>query len=115
MNLIDTNNESVLQGLSGSKIDLGKTQGQTITFAGAPAQFISSVAIGGKLQVSGGIGFYGGSVVTAQYTTVGLTTMTTGTGASVRVDSQFTGGVGSKAYTLDDLVAALKTVGLIGS
>ncbi len=113
MNLIDQNNESLLRGLSGNSIDLGKSSGATIAFNG-PVQISNTVAIAAPLLVSGGLGLYGSSAL-AQFTTVGLTSMTTGTGASVRVDSQFTGGIGSVAYTLDDLVAALKKVGIIGS
>lgn len=102
MNLIDTNNESIVKGLSGNSIDLGKTVGATIYVNGGPIQF------------NGGIAF-NGMAPTAQQTNAGLTTASAaGTGVTMLGDTTFTGGLGGKAYTLDDLVAALKKLGLIG-
>lgn len=40
---------------------------------------------------------------------------TAGTGTSVNDDSTFTGNVGTAAYTIGDIVAAMKTLGLIAS
>lgn len=52
----------------------------------------------------------------AQPSSVGQTAgFTAGSGAAVKDDSTFTGGVGSKAYTIGDIVKHLKNEGLIAS
>lgn len=38
---------------------------------------------------------------------------TAGVGAAVKVDSTTTGGIGATAYTVADVVAALKTMGVL--
>lgn len=61
------------------------------------------------------LGFYNATPV-VQYSTVGTVTgFTAGSGTAVLDDSTFTGGVGSKAYTVGDIVKALKTLGIIAS
>lgn len=46
--------------------------------------------------------------------TVGVTQQTAaGAGAAVKVDSTTTGGIGSTAFTVGDIVAALKTMGVL--
>lgn len=56
------------------------------------------------------------SDVFINFGTTGVTQQTTaGAGAAVKVDSTTTGGIGSKAYTVADVVAALKTMGVLAS
>lgn len=52
----------------------------------------------------------------AQYSTTGTTTgFTAGAGTASKDDSTFTGNTGSTAYTVGDIVRALKLAGLIAS
>lgn len=61
------------------------------------------------------VGFYGSAGIN-QYATTGTTTgFTAGSGTTAKSDSTFTGNVGSTAYTVGDLVKALKQLGLIAS
>jgi len=64
------------------------------------------------LDVSGsGIGVFG-ATPSAQLTSAGTTTgFTTNSGGAVNVASTFTGGVGSTAYTIGDVVRVLKLYG----
>lgn len=72
---------------------------------------------GEVLGRSGGkIGFYGLATPVAQHSTTGTTTgFTAGSGTAAKDDSTFTGNTGSTAYTIGDIVKALKTCGLIAS
>lgn len=59
------------------------------------------------------LGFYGATPV-IQPTAGGVTTgYTSGTSTTVTIDGKFTGGTGSSKYTIGDVVAALKAVGLL--
>lgn len=61
------------------------------------------------------LGFWGASPV-SQYNTEGTGGIySSGSGTPVLDDSKFTGGAGSKAYTLNDVVAALKACGMMES
>lgn len=61
------------------------------------------------------IGFYGVQS-NQQYNTEGTTTgFTAGAGTAVLSDSTFTGNFGTRAYTIGDIVRALKKVGLMDS
>jgi len=61
------------------------------------------------------ISFYNATPV-VQYSTTGTTTgFTAGSGTAAKDDSTYTGNTGSTAYTVGDIVKALKTAGLIAS
>lgn len=61
------------------------------------------------------IGFFGASAAT-QPTSAGNThTVAAGATTTVFTNTTFDGGIGTTAYTVGDLVAALKTLGLIAS
>jgi len=68
-----------------------------------------------SLKVVGNVGFYNTAPV-AQQTHTGVTAgFTAGIGTAVNDDSTFTGNVGSGAYTIGDIVKALKNYGLLVS
>lgn len=59
------------------------------------------------------LGFWGATPV-AQYGTVGTTAgFNAGSGSAVKVDSTFTGNMGTYAYTIGDIVRALKLAGIL--
>jgi hypothetical protein len=52
----------------------------------------------------------------AQHSTTGETVgVTHGSGTATKDDSTFTGNIGTKAYTMSDIVKALKNLGLIAA
>lgn len=61
------------------------------------------------------IGFLGATAVVRQNTTGTTQQTAAGSGAAVKVDSTTTGGTGSTAYTVGDIVLALKNYGLLAS
>lgn len=72
-------------------------------------------AAGGVETGSGNHGFFGVTPV-AQPSTTGTTTgFTAGSGTSANDDSTYTGNTGSTAYTVGDIVLALKNLGLIAA
>jgi hypothetical protein len=59
------------------------------------------------------IGFFGLAVGVPQQTPAGnVTTVTAGSTTNVFVNTSFSGGVGTTAYTVGDIVAILKALGL---
>jgi hypothetical protein len=61
------------------------------------------------------VGFFGATPV-AQPDTTGTTTgFTAGTGSAVLAGSTFTGDTGTAAYTVGDIVKALKDLGLLAA
>lgn len=82
----------------GADIVLGTTTGSTIATSTSQA-----------------LGFWGATPI-AQPSSTGTTTgFTAGTGTGVNSDSTFTGGTGTKAYTIGDIVKHLKAMGLLAS
>lgn len=59
------------------------------------------------------IGFYGNTPIVQPSSTGETTGFTAGSGTAANDDSTFTGDVGSTAYTVSDIVAHLKNLGLI--
>jgi hypothetical protein len=89
-----------------------------VTAASGTSTF-ANVDINGNTAVGNAntdtIGFYGATKV-AQPSSTGQTAgFTAGAGTAVLDDSTFTGGTGSTAYTLGDIVKHLKALGLIAS
>lgn len=61
------------------------------------------------------VGFYGNAGVAQQTANDVTTGFTAATGTAVLAGSTFTGGVGTTAYTIGDVIAALKNLGVIVS
>ncbi|MGE3804158.1 MAG: hypothetical protein AB7K24_05750 [Gemmataceae bacterium] len=59
------------------------------------------------------IGLFGATPVVQQATTGTTTGFTAGSGTAAKDDSTFTGGVGAAAYTVGDVVLALKNLGVL--
>lgn len=77
--------------------------------------FAGRMALVGGLNVTGTTGFFGAAAV-AQPAGTGFTGgFTASTGTAMNNASTSTGGIGSKAYTFGDVVAALKNLGLLAS
>ena len=88
------------------------TVGGTLTVTGN-ATFNGNNVIGNATTDT--VGFYGVTPTAQQNTTGTATGFTAGTGTPVLELSTFTGGVGTRAYNISDIVRALKTLGLIAS
>ena len=61
------------------------------------------------------LGFYNATPVAQQATTGTTTGFTANTGTTVHNESTFTGGSGTKAYRVSDIVLALKNLGLLAA
>lgn len=71
-----------------------------------------------RIEASGSagmLGFYGVNAVIQPATTGTTTGFTANSGTAVKDDSTFTGGTGSKAYTIGDIVLALKQCGIMAT
>jgi hypothetical protein len=100
---------------------LGVGTGDSPTFAGLTiadaGNIVLATGTGTKIgtATTQKLGFYNAAPV-VQYSTVGTTTgFTAGLGLAVLADSTFTGDTGATAYTVGDVVRALKTLGLLAS
>ena len=61
------------------------------------------------------LGFFGTTPAIQQAGTGESTGFDAGSGSAVNDDSTFTGNVGSKAYRINDIVKALKNLGILAS
>ncbi len=61
------------------------------------------------------IGLYGATPVAQQATTDTVDGFTAGSGTAVKDDSTFTGDSGTAAYTIGDIVLALKNLGILAA
>jgi hypothetical protein len=95
---------------SGEKIVFGKD----LDVSG-DHDFIIGTSTGTKIgtATSQKIGFFNATPVVQQSGTGETSEFTAGTGTTARADSTFTGAVGSTAYTISDIVKALKNLGLL--
>jgi hypothetical protein len=100
---------------------LGLGTADSPTFAGLTIADAGNVVLatgtGTKIGTATGqkLGFYNAAPVIQQATTGTTTGFTAGSGTAAKDDSTFTGNVGSAAYTIGDIVRALKNLGLMAS
>ena len=80
------------------------------TLAGGVVTFTGSVVAGGASDT---VGFFGATPVAAQATTATTGTYAAGTGTSANSGSSWVGNVGTKAYTMSDVISALKNYNLL--
>lgn len=72
-------------------------------------------AVNVALNAASLLGFHGATAVAQQATTGTTTGFTAGSGTAANDDSTFTGNSGTKAYTVGDIVLALKNYGLLAA
>ena len=88
----------------------------TVTLADA-ANIVLNTSTGSKIGTAASqkLGFFNATPVLQQATTGTATGFTAGSGPAVNDDSTFTGGSGTKAYRISDIVLALKNLGLLAA
>jgi hypothetical protein len=100
---------------------LGVGTGDSPTFAGLTiadaGNIVLATGTGTKIGTATGqkLGFYNATPVVQQAGTGETTGATGGSGTTVHTNATFTGNVGSAAYTISDVVKALKNLGLLAS
>lgn len=89
----------------------------TITNLTVGTSIISNASGGVKIgtAITQKLGFYDAAPVAQQATTGTTTGFTAGSGTAANDDSTYTGGSGTKAYTVGDIVLALKNLGLLAA
>jgi hypothetical protein len=115
-----TQADATLAVTADGDLSLASTTGnvniETVNPAGQIILDSSAVVVG---ITGGAMGFYGGGVIAKPSSFGDDTIVTAGGGAAVLVDTTFTGGVGgvggvgAEAYTIGDIVRALKNLGLL--
>jgi hypothetical protein len=100
---------------------LGVGTGDSPTFAGLTiadaGNIVLATGTGTKIgtATSQKLGFFNAAPVVQQAGTGETTGATGGSGTTVHTNATFTGNVGSAAYTISDVVKALKNLGLLAS
>lgn len=106
------------QTITGANTFSGGVTVATTALTITDVNVVLSAATGTKIgtATSQKLGFYNATPVIQQAGT-GVTTagFVAGAGAAVLVDSTFTGNIGSTAYHISDVVAALKNLGLLAA
>lgn len=94
--------------------ETGIDAGQDITLADG-VDVILDTTLGTKIGTAASqkLGFYNATPIIQPSTTGTTTGFTAGSGTAVQSGSTFTGGTGSKAYTIGDIVKALKSLGIM--
>ena len=96
------------------KSDNGFEGDMTSTAASVGTLTVTGSAVIGNAAADT-VGFFGATPVVQPSSTGEVDGFTVGTGTAVTDDSTFTGDVGSKAYTIDDIVKHLKNLGLLAA
>ena len=104
-----------------ARATLGLGTSDSPTFAGLTiadaGNIVLATGTGTKIGTATGqkLGFYNATPVVQQAGTGETTGATGGSGTTVHTNATFTGNVGSAAYTISDVVKALKNLGLLAS
>lgn len=101
-------------------ISVNSTTGAvTTTSTLGPSTSVTNLTVTGNTAIGDAatdtFGVYGKTPVAQPATTGQTAGFTAGAGTAVLSDSTFTGGTGTKAYTIGDIVKHLKAVGIIAS
>jgi hypothetical protein len=100
---------------------LGVGTGDSPTFAGLTiadaGNIVLATGTGTKIGTATGqkLAFYNSTPVVQHSTTGEITGVSGGSGTNIHANATFTGNVGSTAYTISDVVKALKNLGLLAS
>jgi hypothetical protein len=100
---------------------LGVGTGDSPTFAGLTiadaGNIVLATGTGTKIGTATGqkLAFYNATPVVQQAGTGETTGVSSGSGTNIHANATFTGNVGSTAYTISDVVKALKNLGLLAS
>jgi len=101
---------------SGNVLDLGKANTDPVSIPGTTVIILGTVNIIGGLAIGANaqaLAIPAGSSAAANTTMTVAGTAGTATGSVVMIDSKFNGSLGTVAYSLNDLVRALKSAGVI--
>lgn len=119
---VNTGNDTVLNAANGETLIFAVNTTAKMTISGTETTYADgqNVAVGTTTGTKYGtstsqkLGFYNATPVT-QRTASGASGFVVGAGTNANSLSTWTGGVGATAYTVGDIVAALKTLGFIAS
>lgn len=102
---------------SGSAAITTGTVATSLTFATGANIVAATSGAGTKIGTGATqkLGFWNATPVVQPATTGTATGFTAGSGTAVNDDSTFTGGVGTKAYRISDIVLALKQAGIMAA
>lgn len=121
--IIGTSNGVIINAVSGKVVAIDIAGSHIFQVSGSALTIAEAVdvAVGTTTGTKIGngatqkLGFWNATPVVQPATTGTATGFTAGAGTAVKDDSTFTGGTGSKAYCISDIVLALKQAGIMAA
>ena len=107
-------NQGTISFQTGGTERLNISQGGTVALSGAQT-LAGAVTIGATSASTDLVGFYGRTAVAIQSTTATTGTFAANAGTAALSGSSWVGNVGTRAYTVSDVITALKNYGLLVS